>query len=257
MTLLELKEVTKRFGGLRALANVSAHIRADEIIGLIGPNGAGKTTLFNVVSGFHKPTMGRIFFKGEDITPLKPFQITSRGLTRTYQESNLFYDFSVEKNILIGCHLRPNIGFFEQLFGMSSAIDKGRITNNKIGQILNLLELTPLRNELAKNLSHGHQRALGVAIALATEPELLMLDEPFGGMNAEETRAMMNHILKIHQEKNVTILLVEHDMKAVMGLCDRIIVLNFGEKIAEGSPVEIQKNQAVIDAYLGVDEHVV
>jgi branched-chain amino acid transport system ATP-binding protein len=257
VTLLELKEVTKRFGGLRALANVSAHIRADEIIGLIGPNGAGKTTLFNVVSGFHKPTMGRIFFKGEDITPLKPFQITSRGLTRTYQESNLFYDFSVEKNILIGCHLRPNIGFFEQLFGMSSAIDKGRITNNKIGQILNLLELTPLRNELAKNLSHGHQRALGVAIALATEPELLMLDEPFGGMNAEETRAMMNHILKIHQEKNVTILLVEHDMKAVMGLCDRIIVLNFGEKIAEGSPVEIQKNQAVIDAYLGVDEHVV
>lgn len=257
MTLLELKEVTKGFGGLLALSNVSANIQADEIIGLIGPNGAGKTTLFNVVSGFYKPTIGKIFFKGTDITHLKPFQITSRGLTRTYQESNLFYDFSVEKNIFIGCHLRPNIGFFEQLFGISSAIEKERIANKKIDEILDLLELTLLRDELAKNLSHGHQRALGVAIALATEPKLLMLDEPFGGMNAEETRAMMNHIVKIHQEKKVTILLVEHDMKAVMGLCNRIIVLNFGEKIAEGSPVEIQKNQAVIDAYLGVDEHVV
>jgi branched-chain amino acid transport system ATP-binding protein len=257
VTLLELKEVTKGFGGLLALSNVSANIQADEIIGLIGPNGAGKTTLFNVVSGFYKPTIGKIFFKGTDITHLKPFQITSRGLTRTYQESNLFYDFSVEKNIFIGCHLRPNIGFFEQLFGISSAIEKERIANKKIDEILDLLELTLLRDELAKNLSHGHQRALGVAIALATEPKLLMLDEPFGGMNAEETRAMMNHIVKIHQEKKVTILLVEHDMKAVMGLCNRIIVLNFGEKIAEGSPVEIQKNQAVIDAYLGVDEHVV
>jgi branched-chain amino acid transport system ATP-binding protein len=140
---------------------------------------------------------------------------------------------------------------------MASAAAKGRVTTKKIRDILELLELTPLKDELAKNLSHGHQRVLGVAIALATEPELLMLDEPFCGMNAEETRAMMTHITKIHQEKKVTILLVEHDMKAVMGLCDRIIVLNFGEKIAEGSPDEIQENQAVIDAYLGVDEDVV
>lgn len=257
MALLELKEVSKDFGGLRALDKVSTLINKDEIVGLIGPNGAGKTTLFNVISGFYKPSEGRILFKEKDVTPLKPFQITSKGLTRTYQETNLFQDFSVEKNVLIGCHLRPNIGFFEQLIGTSSAKEKLRMTNKKIIEILDLLELTSMKDELTKNLPHGYQRTLGVAIALATEPELLMLDEPFSGMNAEETTSMMNHINRIHHEKKVTILLVEHDMRAVMGLCDRIIVLNFGKKIAEGSPDEIQENQAVIEAYLGVNENVV
>jgi branched-chain amino acid transport system ATP-binding protein len=257
VVLLELRELSKNFGGLRALDKVSTGIQKGEIVGLIGPNGAGKTTLFNVVSGFYKPSEGTVLFKEEDVTHLKPFQISSRGLTRTYQETNLFHDFSVEENILIGCHLRPNIGFFEQVFGMSSARGKQGITTKKIGGILELLELTSLKNELAKNLSHGYQRTLGVAIALATEPELLMLDEPFSGMNVEETKSMMAHIQKIHQEKNLTILLVEHDMKAVMELCDRLVVLNFGKKIAEGSPNDIQKDRAVIEAYLGADENVV
>ena len=257
MPLLELNEVSKNFGGLQAINMVSTKIEEGEIIGLIGPNGAGKTTLFNIVSGFYKPSKGRVLFKSEDITHLKPFQIASKGLTRTYQETNLFHDLTVEKNILIGCHLHPNIGFFEQLLGTYLAMEKERITAKKVSDILELLELSSLKDELAKNLSHGYQRTLGVAIALATEPSLFLLDEPFSGMNAEETRSMITHLLKIHQEKNITIVLVEHDMKAVMGLCDRIIVLNFGKKIAEGSPDEIQENQAVIEAYLGVNENVV
>jgi len=255
--LLELKAVVKHFGGIRALDRVSMKIDKGEIVGLIGPNGAGKTTLFNVVSGFYRPSEGRIVFKGEDITRLKPFQIASRGLTRTYQETNLFHDFSVEENVLIGCHLRPEIGFFEQLFATRTARDKERMIKEKISEILELLQLFPIKDELAKNLPHGYQRTLGVAIALAAEPELLLLDEPFGGMSVEETMSMMANIRKIHEEKNETVLLVEHDMKAVMGLCDRIIVLNFGARIAEGSPDEIQKDKAVIEAYLGVDEDVV
>jgi branched-chain amino acid transport system ATP-binding protein len=257
MSLLELKEVTKNFGGLSALSQVSAAIQKGEIVGLIGPNGAGKTTLFNVISGFYKPTIGKIFFKEKDITPLKPFDVTARGLTRTYQESNLFHDFSVEENITIGCHTHPHMGFFEQLLGLSSVRKKEAYIQKKVNEILNLLEIGSLRNELAKNLSHGHQRTLGVAIALATEPDLLLLDEPFSGMNAEETHTMMAHILRIHKEKNLTILLVEHDMKAVSGLCTRVIVLNFGQKIAEGSPEEVLKDKEVIDAYLGVDKDVV
>lgn len=257
MSLLELKEVTKKFGGLLALSQVSAAIQGGEIVGLIGPNGAGKTTLFNVISGFHKPSAGKIYFKDKDITPLKPFDVTARGLTRTYQESNLFQDFSVEKNIIIGCHLHSQMGFFKQLLRLSSIQKKESRIQEKVNEILNLLEINSLRDELAKNLSHGHQRTLGVAIALATEPDLLLLDEPFSGMNAEETCAMMAHILRIHKEKKLAILLVEHDMKAVTGLCSRVIVLNFGQKIAEGSPEEVMKNKAVIDAYLGVDKDVV
>ena len=257
MRLLELKEVTKNFGGLLALSQVSTAIQKGEIVGLIGPNGAGKTTLFNVISGFYKPSEGKIYFKDKDITPLKPFDVTARGLTRTYQESNLFHDFSVEKNIIIGCHIHPRMGFFEQLLRLSSIQKKESRIQEKVKEILDLLEINSLRDELAKNLSHGHQRTLGVAIALATEPDLLLLDEPFSGMNAEETRAMMAHIIRIHKEKKLTILLVEHDMKAVTGLCSRVIVLNFGQKIAEGLPEEVLRNKAVIDAYLGVHEDVV
>ena len=257
MSLLELNKVTKNFGGLLALSQVSAKIGKGEILGLIGPNGAGKTTLFNVISGFYKPSAGKIYFKEQDITPLKPFQVTTLGLTRTYQESNLFHDFSVEENIIIGCHIHPRMGFFEQILRLTSVKKKDRIIHEKVRKILDLLEIRSLKDELAKNLSHGHQRTLGVGIALATEPDLLMLDEPFSGMNAEETRAMMAHIIRIHKEKDLTILLVEHDMKAVTGLCNRVIVLNFGEKIAEGSPEEVLKNKAVIDAYLGVNDNVV
>ena len=257
MSLLELKEVTKNFGGLLALSEVSALNQRGEIVGLIGPNGAGKTTLFNIISGFYKPSAGKIYFKEKDITPLKPFDVTARGLTRTYQESNLFHDFSVEKNIVIGCHNHPRMGFFEQLLGLSSIQKKESRIQEKVSEILTLLEIKPLKDELAKNLSHGHQRTLGVAIALATEPDLLLLDEPFSGMNAEETQAMMAHLLRIHREKKLAILLVEHDMKAVAGLCSRVIVLNFGQKIAEGSPEEVLKKEAVIDAYLGVNEDVV
>jgi len=257
MALLELKEISKDFGGLRALNKVSIKIDIGEIIGLIGPNGAGKTTLFNVVSGFYKPSGGSVLFKEENITDLKPFQIASKGLVRTFQESNLFHEFSVEKNVFIGCYLRTQYAFFEQMLKTSKAIEKYRYPYKQISEILELLKMSSVKDELAKNLPHGLQRALGIAIALAAEPELLMLDEPFAGMNAEETSSMMTHVREIHQEKNVTILLVEHDMRAVMGLCDRVFVLNFGEKIAEGTPEQIQNNPEVVEAYLGVNEDVV
>jgi len=257
MILLELRRVSKDFGGLRALNRVSGKIGMSEIVGLIGPNGAGKTTLFNVVSGFSKLSEGAVLFKGEDISHLTPFEIASRGLIRTFQETNVFHEFTVERNVLIGCYLNPRVNVFEEIFRTSSIGDKENLSHKKTKEILNLLKLNSLKDELAKNLSHGFQRILGIAIALAAEPELLLLDEPFSGMNAEETGSLMGYIREMHRARNMSILLVEHDMKAVMGLCGRILVLNFGENIAEGSPEEIQKNESVIEAYLGVSDNVV
>lgn len=252
--MLEIRGVTKLFGGLAALHEVSTSVSRDKIAGLIGPNGAGKTTLFNVITGFYKPTRGKVIYNSKDITGLQPFEVATCGIARTYQQNNLFHEFSVERNIFLASHARPKSGIVEDLMGTSSARKKRGVIEQKIEEILSLLELTAFRHELAKNLPHGFQRMLGIGIALATEPELMLLDEPFSGMNAAETESMMGHIRRIHKEKKIGVLLVEHDMKAVMGLCERIIVLNFGEKIAEGSPEEIQENSAVIEAYLGVED---
>lgn len=252
--MLEIRGITKLFGGLAALREVSALVEREKIFGLIGPNGAGKTTLFNVITGFYRPTQGEIIYNSKNITGLKPFEVATIGIGRTYQQNNLFYEFTVERNIFLASHMRPKSGIVEDLVGTSSAKKKREVIEHKIDEILTLLELTSFRNELAKNLPHGFQRMLGIGIALATEPELLLLDEPFSGMNAAETESMMGHIKRIHKEKSIGVLLVEHDMKAVMGLCERIIVLNFGEKIAEGSPEEIRENPTVIEAYLGVED---
>lgn len=250
MHLLEVKDVGMRFGGLEAIRNLDFTIDQGEIRGLIGPNGAGKTTLFNVISGIYRPTTGRVVFKGKDITVLKPHKVTKIGVVRTFQAVTLYKNFSTLKNVLMGCHLYSKYNFWGALLNTPATKKNERDNEKKAMEILEFLRLSKYIDELAMNLPHGHQRALGVGIALAAEPELLMLDEPVTGMNTEETEEMMGLVKKI-RDKGITILLIEHDMKAVMGVCDQITVLDFGEKIAEGLPDEIKENKHVIEAYLG------
>jgi branched-chain amino acid transport system ATP-binding protein len=250
MALLETRLLTKQFGGLTAVKNVSIQINEGEIIGLIGPNGAGKTTLFNLVTGVFPPTGGNIMFKGSNIAGLKPHQVAKRGIVRTFQLTKLFAEYSVIKNVLMAQHLHCHIGFWGALFMPPSSRRREAILLRQAKEILDLLGLSERKNELAKNMPHGHQRALGIGMALAAQPELLLLDEPTAGMNPEESITMMQRIQNI-AHRGITVLLIEHDMKVVMGLCQRIIVLNYGSKIAEGGPQEIKENNEVIQAYLG------
>ena len=256
MALLELKGLTKYFGGLAAVSELDFSVEAGEIVGLIGPNGAGKTTVFNLISGVFAPTDGQIRFRGEEITGLRPDQVARKGLARTFQSTILFELFPSVANVVVGTHLHAGINFSGTLFNTRGTRHKEQEILAKVMDIINLLELGDWAQVPAQDLPHGHQRALGVAIALATEPKLLLLDEPVTGMNPEEAIHMMDLIKKIRDERDLTIVLVEHDMKAVMGLCDRISVLSFGKKLTEGTPEEIQNDKAVIEAYLGVDEDV-
>jgi len=208
-----------------------------------------------VLSGVTRPTIGKVFFQGENITGMKPHRIVEKGLTRTFQATNLFVNLSVLVNIQIGCHIPAKQNIAGEVIGLPSARKRESAAQQRAIDILKLLGLEGVSDELAKNLPHGYQRALGVAIALATEPKLLCLDEPVTGMNAEEVRFMMGLIEKIRKE-GITILLVEHHMRVVMGICDRIIVINFGRKIAEGKPDEIRGNKDVVEAYLGRTEGV-
>lgn len=253
MALLKVKGLSKYFGGLAALSDLDMEVAEGEIRGLIGPNGSGKTTLYNVISGVYRPTSGTVVYQGVDISHLPPSTIAKMGLVRTFQQTALFMDFTVLQNISVGRHLHAG----ENVFGVigstpgTRAVEKEAMEKAK--EIVDFMELTDIKDELAINLPHGHMRALGVGIALATEPRLLMLDEPVTGMNPTEKATMLGLIRKI-RERGITVLLVEHDMKSVMGTCEYVTVIDFGKKLAEGTPKEIMTNKAVIEAYLGAEE---
>jgi branched-chain amino acid transport system ATP-binding protein len=251
--MLQVRNLSKFFGGLAAISDLDFDILNSEILGVIGPNGAGKTTLFNVISGFYTPTRGRVIFDSHDITGLKAHQVAHVGISRTFQASNLFMSLSVLDNIFTCHHMSYRTSIWKRFLHTPSAIEEERRLRGKALEILEFMGLDPLKDELAGRLTHGQQKALGLCMALATDPKLLLLDEPVTGMNPVEIQTMLNLIGRI-RSRGVTIAIVEHNMQAVMNLCDRIIVLNHGQKIAEGSHKEIIENQEVIEAYLGKDE---
>lgn len=250
MALLEIKNLSKHFGGLAALNDVELDVFKSEILGLIGPNGAGKTTLFNVITGFYPPSSGKVIFNGEDITGLRSDQIARRGIGRVFQSSILFMQSTVFDNIFTGMHMHYKQLRWKAFLHTRGVRNEENLYRKKVEELLEFMGLTSVKNELAQNLPHGHQRTTAVCLALATNPQLLLLDEPTTGMNPRETQTMVNLIKKV-RDGGVTIVVVEHDMKAVMSLCERVVVLNYGLKIAEGKPGEMRENQTVIEAYLG------
>jgi branched-chain amino acid transport system ATP-binding protein len=247
--ILQVRDLGRTFGGIVAVSDLTLDVKAGSIHGLIGPNGAGKTTTFNVISGFYAPSRGKVIYLGEDISGQATSALAELGLVRTFQGTTLFQEFTVLDNVRLGCHRSARAGFLQRVLGTDRATEAA--ADKKARRILKLLSLEKLADELSSNLSHGHQRALGLAIALAADPKLLLLDEPFTGMNPEETRQMIELVQLVRKEQDVTIMLIEHDMQAVMGLCDTITVMNFGTLLAEGTPEEVRNNRVVIDAYLG------
>lgn len=252
MRLLETSGLTKYFGGLAALVDVNLHVDAGEIVALIGPNGAGKTTTFNLLTGFDHPSKGKVIFKGRDITGLKPHKIAGYGLSRTWQQTVLFNGITTLDSVALAYRLHQKPRFFDCLLKMPKSRKDDAAAIEHAEEILEFLGMGSYKNEFPFNLPYGFQRILGVAMTMATKPELMLLDEAVTGMNPVETVTMMDTIRKI-RDRGITILLVEHNMKVVMGISERICVLDFGRKIAEGKPVEISKNKDVIKAYLGVD----
>ena len=250
--ILETKRLAKNFGGLQAVADVEFSIDQGEILGLIGPNGSGKTTIFNLISGVHSPSRGHILYKGKNIAGLRPDQVCSKGVGRMFQHTVLFSSLTVLQNVSLATHRHSHLRFWSALFNTSVYREREQKAERRAMEVLEFVGIASLRDELAANLPHGYQRSLGVAMALACQPELLLLDEPTTGMNQEETKGMMDLAKKICSS-GVTVLLVEHNMKVVMGICERVIVLNYGRKIAEGSPESISRDENVIKAYLGAE----
>jgi branched-chain amino acid transport system ATP-binding protein len=248
MPILEINNVTKQFGGLTALDDVSFQVEKGEIRGLIGPNGAGKSTMFKNIAGFYEPTRGNIAYQGVNIQGRKPHTIAEMGIVRTFQETTLFQELTVFDNALVGTHIKSRSNVFSAVLGLDRL--KQQAASDKVMEVLEFMGLVERKDQLASELPLGSQRALALAIALVSEPKLMLMDEPFAGMNAEETNHMMELTRKV-RESGITIVLVEHDMKAVMGLCNYLTVLNFGKLLAEGTPDEIRNNDRVIDAYLG------
>jgi branched-chain amino acid transport system ATP-binding protein len=255
MALLELRGLSKKFGGLMAVDNLDLVVNKGDIFGLIGPNGSGKTTIFNLITGSLMPSSGNIFFNGHDITALRPDSIVKKGIGRVFQHAALFNESTVLENIIMALYLQAKAGFWRGLFNTPIARNEEKEIKQRAKEMLEFVGLGDLGDELATNIPYGHQRCLSLVIAVATNPTLLLLDEPFTGMNAQEIELMMN-ITKKLSEQGITIIMIEHHMKSIMALCRKISVMNYGKKIAEGSPQEISQNNQVINAYLGAENYV-
>jgi len=255
MALLTTRDLTKHFGGLAAVSAVNLDVFEGEILGLIGPNGAGKSTIFNLITGIHKLTKGNVTFNGQEIAGMKAHTIAQLGIGRAFQASTLFMRLTVFQNVFNACHMNYREPAWKSFLHTPRVRKEEKEIRRKVMEILEFMGLADAKDRIAQNLPYGHQKILGVSIALATEPKLLLLDEPLCGMHPEETAAVAALINSL-RKRGITIVLVEHNVEAVMRLCNRIVVLNQGKKIAEGTPVEVASNQEVIEAYLGSGEEV-
>jgi branched-chain amino acid transport system ATP-binding protein len=252
--MLQIDGLTKYFGGLGAVTDLDLDVFEGEILGLIGPNGAGKSTVMNMIAGTLRPSAGRLIFKGKEITNLPPHRVAAKGIARVFQSNALFQNLPTATNVRIGLYLHSRIGFWGAFLNLSYVHRREEYLRKEAYEILKFVGLFGQEEQLALNLPHGNQRTLCLAVALAVKPVLLLLDEPMTGMNADEVNRMLSLIRALRNERGITVVMVEHNMRAVMGLCDRIAVLNYGRRIAAGSPHEIGENRQVIQAYLGVEQ---